>query len=119
MVNPGVDARALTLAFHSSLTLLSLEVEGRSYGGGILKLEPTEMARVRVPWPLPDDRTLARIIAGVDHALRSEDYVGAVKMVDEDLLVKQLGMPRDLLSLLGSGRRRLLERRLKRARSVA
>jgi len=39
----------LVAGFHNSLTLLSAEVEGRSYGGGVLELVPSEIARLVVP----------------------------------------------------------------------
>ena len=42
-------ARALAAAMASSLTLLSAEIEGRAYGGGVLKLETKEAERVLVP----------------------------------------------------------------------
>ena len=35
-----VDPRLIALAMYSSATLLSMELEGRSYGGGVLKVEP-------------------------------------------------------------------------------
>lgn len=38
----GMPAEALSVGFYNSLTLLSAELQGRSYGGGVLKLEPTE-----------------------------------------------------------------------------
>lgn len=44
-----VGARALAASFHNSLTLLSAEIEGRSFGGGVLELVPSEIARLSVP----------------------------------------------------------------------
>ncbi len=41
--------RALAAAMSSSVTLLSAEVEGRAYGGGVLKLETKEAERLLVP----------------------------------------------------------------------
>jgi predicted RNA methylase len=41
--------RDVVAAFHNSLTLLSSELEGRTYGGGVLELVPSEIARLRVP----------------------------------------------------------------------
>ncbi len=35
--------------FHNSLSLLSAELEGRSYGGGVLELIPSEIANLLVP----------------------------------------------------------------------
>ncbi|MCB9742798.1 MAG: SAM-dependent methyltransferase [Alphaproteobacteria bacterium] len=42
------QADALVASFHSSLSLLSVEVEGRSYGGGVIELVPSEIAQVQV-----------------------------------------------------------------------
>ena len=44
-------APLLALAALNSATALSAEITGRSYGGGILKLEPREAARLLVPSP--------------------------------------------------------------------
>ncbi|WP_194949788.1 class I SAM-dependent DNA methyltransferase [Actinomyces trachealis] len=41
----------LALASHNSVTALGAEVVGRAYGGGLLKLEPTEARRLPVPAP--------------------------------------------------------------------
>ena len=41
--------RALAAAMCSSLTLLSAEIEGRAYGGGVLKLETKEAERLLAP----------------------------------------------------------------------
>lgn len=44
-----VTADDFTAAFHNSLTLLSAEIEGRSFGGGVLELVPSEVSALRVP----------------------------------------------------------------------
>lgn len=49
MPDAAVTARALAASFHNSLTMLSAEIEGRSFGGGVLELVPTEVARLSVP----------------------------------------------------------------------
>ncbi len=46
----------LALAFYNPLTMLSAEIEGHSLGGGVLKLEPSQLRRVVVP--LPTDKLL-------------------------------------------------------------
>lgn len=41
--------RDLVATFHNSVTMLSAEIEGRTYGGGVLELVPSEIGRLRVP----------------------------------------------------------------------
>lgn len=110
------DASTIALLFHNSLTLLSHEIEGRSYGGGILKLEPTEMATVRLPTP---DNTIADInslMHETDTLLRSGQYDQAIEGVDNATLRDHLRVSRnDILQLRGA-RERLLERRKHRNR---
>ena len=48
---PKEVGRLIPLAALSTLTLLSSELVGRSYGGGILKLEPREAGQIFVPTP--------------------------------------------------------------------
>jgi hypothetical protein len=44
-----ITAKSLVGSFHNSLTLLTAELEGRSFGGGVLELVPSEVARLVVP----------------------------------------------------------------------
>jgi adenine-specific DNA methylase len=46
---PAALQKAFVTAFYNSATLLSCERVGRSYGGGVLKLEPSEADRILVP----------------------------------------------------------------------
>jgi hypothetical protein len=43
------DPDALVASAYTYLTAASAEIEGRSYGGGVLELEPTEAERLLVP----------------------------------------------------------------------
>lgn len=102
-------AEAVALLFHNSLTLLSHEIEGRSYGGGILKLEPTEMASVRVPTATAAQRP--DLFDQVDALLRAQQYEQAIDVVDEAVLRQQLRISRADLAQVDGARCRLRERR--------
>lgn len=76
-------ADALAAAFLCSATLLSAEMEGRSYGGGVLKLEPREVLAVRVPDLKP--RMIERLRAElprVDALVRAQRVDEASAVVD-------------------------------------
>ncbi len=58
---PGTDAYALVLGFLNSLTMLGVELCGRSYGGGVLELIPSEIRRLPLPRVPQDPATFARL----------------------------------------------------------
>lgn len=44
-----VSPRQLAFSFINSLTFLSSEMVGRSYGGGVLELTPKEIRSIKIP----------------------------------------------------------------------
>jgi hypothetical protein len=103
----------LTAGFHNSLTLLSAEIEGRSFGGGVLELVPSEVGRLLVPMVQGFGEELDRLdavarssAAGMENALIEE--------TDLLLLKANIGLTPDLIERLNAGRQSLLRRRLDR-----
>jgi adenine-specific DNA-methyltransferase len=87
---PTALRKAFAVAFYNSATLLSCERVGRSYGGGVLKLEPREADRVLVPsvgLVARRKSSLLKLAPTVDLALRNgregwlDDAVAAVDAV--------------------------------------
>jgi len=103
----------LVASFHNSLTLLSAEMEGRSFGGGVLELVPSEVGRLLIPLPQEFGAELERL----DSLARSTTRDVANALVDETdlLLVKaNIGITPELVDRLRSARMSLLQRRLDR-----
>lgn len=108
------SAPQLATALANSATFAFSEVMGRSYGGGILELEPREADAL----PLPDPRGVpAGLVRAVDRLVRAGDLDGALDLVDAELLVGQLGVPGEDVALLRSVWRDLRARRARRARA--
>lgn len=101
----------LAASFHNSLTLLSAELEGRSFGGGVLELVPSEVARLRVPFVAGFGDELDRL----DSIARASPEAGRL-VVETDLLLSKadIGLTPDLVHLLADARQSLLQRRLDR-----
>lgn len=110
---PGAPAiRALCAAMLSSATRLSAEIEGRSYGGGVLKLETKEAERVLVArLDVATQQRLDELFPTLDELVRTNQLDVASALVDEELGV-------DHGALMGAAQR-LGGRRFKRARRVS
>ncbi len=71
VLHPGVALAKLQRGWRSPLAELGAELEGHPLGGGMLKLEPRELARVPVPVrPLPLSTTDEAVLAETLHEAR-------------------------------------------------
>jgi len=113
----GVDsAVAVAAGFHNSGTLLTAELEGRYFGGGVLELVPSEVARVSVPVTPHFAKEAARLDQ-LSRAASSEtaDALEALVTETDLLLVKaDIGVTDAMIAALAVGRSTLLQRRLDR-----
>lgn len=112
----GTNPRSLAASFYNSLTLLSAEIVGRSYGGGVLKHEPTEAERIVMPRP---SHAHEQLLDDVDRLLRARRYDELQDIVDQAVLVDDLGVPADDVARLRAAGDRLRGRRRARATSKA
>jgi hypothetical protein len=77
---------ALSAAMAGSLTLLSAEIEGRAYGGGVLKLETREAERLAIP---RIDVALGSRLEQAHKAIDAHVRSGAIKeaaMITDELI---------------------------------
>lgn len=102
------QAEAVVAAFHNPATFLAAEVFGRSYGGGVLELEPSEAEHLLVP-----DVAYAPPIEQVDAALRTND-IERLLHLGNIALTAAADLSPDELRVLRSGWERLQNRRLRR-----
>lgn len=111
----------LPLASLNSATLLSAELVGRAYGGGILKLEPREADR----WAMPSAqlvRDRAEQLRGIRDTVARKLQAGklheAVELVDEALLVDAGHLSTGQLATVRDAHGELTRRRTVRSKSA-
>ena len=90
-----IGGKLLPIAALNSLTMLSAEIVGRSYGGGLLKVEPREADTLLLPaaalLETCGDQLLA-IEPQLSKHLRNGDIAQVIKLVDRVLLQRQMGL---------------------------
>lgn len=109
----------LPIASLNSLSLLSSELVGRSYGGGMLKLEPREADTLAMPSKsllLRAEESLLHLRPQLAVALRSAKLAPAVAHVDKVLLEDHMGLTKEEVAALREAREFLFSRRANRGK---
>lgn len=122
-LRPGAPAASvLAVAMCSSLTLLSAEIEGRAYGGGVLKVETRDAERLVVP-PLdkPTQVLLADMFDEIDGLIRHGNLKAAAQATDMALQLDHESLWRayDIFRGRRLGRRRAARLTTRKAGSEA
>ena len=117
-VESASERTSYPLAALNSITLLGSEMVGRAYGGGLLKLEPTEADRLPVPsYELLQkiSEPLRAVRPQLSVALRGGDLAECVRLVDRVVLSAGLGLPFAQVRDLREARQVLFQRRMIRS----
>ena len=115
-VFPGetINADDFATVFHNSLTMLSAEILGRSFGGGVLELVPSEVNSLRVPVVPGAERHILEI----DKISRKSNNHDDLLTKTDELLTKFIPtLDKNILSVLHDARNTLLSRRMQRTNS--
>jgi hypothetical protein len=119
---PEITRDALPSLALNSVTMLGAELFGRSYGGGILKMEPREAASL----PVPDPTTLAGAWTALqphqsrlDQLIRNGCWETALTEIDRALLIETVGLSAAEVASIRAAATRLRARRTRTAGDTA
>lgn len=119
--SPKEAASALPLLCLNSVTMLGAEIFGRSYGGGVLKMEPSEATALPVPAPKAlkaAAATLKKDRGKLERQLRHGRWTSVVERVDEVLLEETFGLSKSEMLSLRSAASALRDRRIGRKAQI-
>jgi hypothetical protein len=110
----GLTSNMLSALWRTSLTRLSVEIEGHALGGGMLKLEPTEAERVLVPIIAKRDN-LEALAVELDQIARRGGDEACEEYADRRLLRRGFGLSAADVRLLRDSALLLRGRRIGRS----
>lgn len=106
------DPEVVVANLYTHLAAASAEIEGRSYGGGVLELEPTEAEKLL----LPRDLAAGTPLNEVDTLVRSGRLAEVLAQNDRKILMKSIGLTKEECTLLRDIWTKMRERRRARGR---
>lgn len=110
-ITGNFSIKALSVASLNSATLTWGELFGRSYGGGVLELEPSEARSLPIPDPKLVTLSLIKRVSGY---LENDEIDQAINIVDNEILIKGLGISKATIKRLNKNWEMLANRRLDR-----
>ncbi len=102
-----IKPERLVYSFVNSLTALTAELEGRHYGGGVLELVPSEIERLLIPIT----RTRLSRLEQLNQAIRQDDLPEKLLPMQDNTILRQLGLSQEERDLLFCAWDRLRSRR--------
>lgn len=103
------DGNSLIVSFHNSLTFAFSEIMGRSYGGGVLELEPNEAEELPIPY-FPFNK---KILVSIDNKLRQKKTIEEILDFTDQLVLKEkLGLSSTEIITLRTIWKKLSSRRI-------
>lgn len=120
--NEGIDRRRVILSYYNSISFAFTEIEGRSYGGGVLEILPGEFERVTIPdlmnTDVLTDDIIDDVISDIDRCIReNRDISEVLDIVDTRILIGLLDVGEEVLHQFRDIWNILRNRRLNRRRA--
>ena len=111
--NKNIDHKKMLLSYYNSITFAYTEIEGRSYGGGVLEVLPSEAGKILIPNIQDiDDEIVDSLLLLIDNTIRNNsDIMDILPVIDNEVLVKYLGIDKDIVESFRRIWKKLMMRR--------
>ncbi|MCU4398359.1 class I SAM-dependent methyltransferase [Acinetobacter junii] len=112
-IKQETNKQAFIASFYNSLSLAFSEIVGRSYGGGVLELMPSEAARILLPYKDSNGELLVEI----DKLMRGKRSIDDILSISNDIILRQAyGFSKKEIELADRIWKKLSARRLNRGK---
>ncbi len=109
----GINHIKVLLSYYNSITFAFTEIEGRSYGGGVLEVLPGELEKIIIPDLQGIDDELANdLIKRVDKVVRDNGDINPIlDEIDRRVLVEYIGLCPNEVRIFREIWKKLMKRR--------
>lgn len=112
-IKKEVDKKAFIASYYNSLSLAFSEIVGRSYGGGVLELMPSEAGRILLPYK----ESNSELLEIIDKMMRDGESIDEIlKITNKQILKEEFNFTDKEISLADSIWKKLSKRRLNRGK---
>lgn len=113
-IKKTTNKNAFIASFYNSLSLAFSEIVGRSYGGGVLELMPSEAEQILLPYKAES----AELLETIDQMMRSKKSIDDIlKITNQQILKDSYGFSEKEITLADSIWKKLSARRLNRGKN--
>lgn len=111
--NDDIDKNKVILGYYNSISLAFTEIEGRSYGGGVLEVLPGEVESILIPdLSGLDSSTTQRLMHLVDCNIREKgDIEDILPEINQEILINYLGINPEVVQTFNNIWKKLMNRR--------
>jgi len=109
-IDTKYPAASIVFSWMNSVTLLAAELGGRTYGGGVLELVPSEIRNLPFPYV---DASLSQL-QELDKSVRSQEPLSNILQRQNKLIAQAYGLSEKEMQLLENARVKLMHRRQRR-----
>lgn len=119
---PSVNPKRVIVSYYNSVALAFTEIEGRSYGGGVLEILPGELEKIILPnlhlKSLISEKQIEDLEKLIDDYIRNNnDIINLVETIDKKVLIELLKIPEETVLQFRSIWLTLRNRRLSRGKN--
>lgn len=109
----GTNLKAMVASFYNSLSFAFAEISGRSYGGGVLELMPSETEKILLPY----NDTNEAILNKIDTLIREKKPIDEIlAFTNKVILHEGYGLSNSEIKLANNIWRKLSNRRINRSK---
>ncbi|PHR71317.1 MAG: restriction endonuclease [Arcobacter sp.] len=84
-INKDTNKQALIASFYNSLSFAFSEIVGRSYGGGVLELMPSEVGNILIPYKEENKHLFKKL----DKMFRNKESIDKILSLTDEIVLKQ------------------------------